>query len=132
MDTNVVLFPRQPVRSPTARIVGSGTVGFKLFAADKIDLCRWETEAAGAAFARIAVHEGSGLSEEDADVALLYTLDGPWACWGLARCGEEVLLWRCKDGQDIGRFSSVREALAAVSFATLNRLPSPRLQRVTA
>lgn len=127
MDTNVVLFPRQADRARKAR-----EDGFKLSAVDKIELFRWETEVAAATVVRIAVHEGGGLCEEDSDVALLYAPGGLWARWGLARHGSVILVWRCTDGQDLGRFGNVREALEAVARSSVGAVTSSRLQRVTA
>ncbi len=127
MHTNVVLFPRQanrPRRAPEDC--------FKLFAADKIELFRWETEGDSATVVRIAVHEGGGLCEEDSDVALLYAPGGLWARWGLARHGNIILVWRCTDGQDLGRFGSVREALEAVALCGPGEVAQSRPQRVTA
>ena len=111
MNSNVVMFPNQ-----AGRLAGMHAARFKLLAADKIDICRWESEGGSPFVARIAIHEGTGGCEEDADVALLYAPGLPWARWGAARRGNEILLWRCNDGRDIGLFRSMREALAAVAF----------------
>ena len=127
MDTNIVMFPRQP-RRPTY----VGIEPFKLRAADKIDICRWEAEGGSHGVARIAIHEGSGVCEEDADVALLYAPSVPWARWGVARRGSELLLWRCNDGQDLGLFGSMREAIDAASFGRPVVCAPPRLQSVPA
>ena len=137
MDTNVVLFPCQSDRLKR-RFAGADRLGstratcFKLLAVDKIELFRWEAEGAATAVVRIAVHEGSGLCEEDSDVALLYAPDGLWARWGLARHGTIILVWRCTDGQDLGRFSSVREALDAVAVCDSSKAASNRPLRVVA
>ncbi len=127
MSTNVITFPRPPSRPVVAR-----PTCFKLTAADKIGLCRWEAAGASPAVARIAIHEGSGLCEEEADVALLYAPGGVWARWGLARREHDILVWRCHDGQDVGRFGSVHAALQALSFCAPSETPSASLQRATA
>ena len=133
MDTNVVLFPRQSERLGKVNRPGIQAADrFKLFAADKIELFRWEADGAAATMVRIVVHEGSGLCEEDSDVALLYTPGGLWARWGLARHGNIILVWRCTDGQDLGRFSSLREALEAVALCGPSGVASSRAERATA
>ena len=114
MDTNIVIFPRQPRRPAYG-----GIEPFKLRTADKIEICRWEAEGGSPGVARITIHEGSGVCEEDADVALLYAPSVPWARWGVARRDSLLLLWRCNDGQDLGLFGTMREAIDAASFRPL-------------
>ncbi len=118
MDYTVVVFPRHRVPSLQAR-----TKPYKLLAVDKIDICRWEAEGGAPGVSRIAIHEGDGACEGDADVALLYAPGVEWARWGVARRGGSILLWQCRDGQDLGLFDTMREALNAAAFGAPDSCP---------
>ena len=116
---NVIFFPlsRLGSRLGTPGRPASQTAPFKFLSADKIDICVWEQQGANRAVSRVVIHENTGLSEEDADVALLYGPECPWARWGVARCRDGVMLWRCRDGADLGRFATMRQALLALPGA---------------
>lgn len=46
--------------------------------------------------------------------AMLYQAGKPYASWGVVRQGRSVELWDCVTLADIGKFSSMIDALAAV------------------
>lgn len=51
--------------------------------------------------------------------AMLYQGELRWASWGVVRREHTVLLWNCVTLIDIGRFSSMVEALDAIPVAGL-------------
>ncbi len=62
---------------------------------------------------------------EAGQFAMIYNGGEPWATWAISREDGLVLLWDCISLADIGRFATVREALARIPGAPVEtRLPS--------
>ena len=49
--------------------------------------------------------------------AMIYEGANPWASWAIGREGIQIVLWDCISLQTLGRFASVRAALAAIPGA---------------
>ena len=71
---------------------------------DRNDLARWSTSG------RRAVVWDS----DPAPFAMLYDGDLPWASWAVSRQDGGVLLWDCVSLEDLGRFTCMVDALAAL------------------
>lgn len=75
-------------------------------------------------YERLEIHTPPPNAEPDApDAVMLYPAGERWARWGLARQPDGVLVWRCADGVELGRFATVAEALDAALDAPA---PAPR------
>jgi hypothetical protein len=81
---------------------------------DKVDVCRWEVACALPQIARVVIYDHVRTEANPVDFVLVYGADSPWARWGLARRGSEVILWRCSNGADLGTFETMVEALTAL------------------
>ena len=90
----------------TGKIVSLGSreavAGFTL--RDRLELERWAGTGR-----RSAISDDGGVS-----LAMLYEGCHAWASWAVMRQGAELVLWNCVTFADIGRFSSMNEALAAL------------------
>ena len=89
-------------RSPHSMDLRHSQIGFT--GRDRADLDEWSSSA----------HRVSMCSSEMGMFAMVYEAGRPWASWGVVRQGRVVLLWDCVTLADIGRFSSMFDALAAV------------------
>jgi hypothetical protein len=94
---------------PTCAAV-SGLLSFR----DKVDVCRWEVAHSLPRISRVVIFDRVETDAGTVDFVLVYGADSPWARWGLARRGGAVTLWRCSDGDDLGVFETMAEALAAL------------------
>lgn len=73
-------------------------------ARDRSELDRWST-----ADRRVVIWES-----DPAPFAMLYDGAFPWASWAVSRQNGALLAWDCISFDDIGRFDSMVEALAAI------------------
>ncbi len=81
--------------------------------ADRMAMMRWQ--ASDRTGLRLAIHKRrSDDPPEVGEFASIYPANGRWAAWGAVRKGREICVWRSGDGQDIGRFATMGEVLAAV------------------
>ena len=76
-------------------------------ARDQLDLELWASDNR-----RMAIWEG-----EVGSFAMLYMDDAPWASWAVAREGATVRVWNSITLADVGEFSCMTDALAAVACA---------------
>ena len=79
------------------------TPGFT--ARDRLELARWQANGC-----RRVVHETDPL-----EFAMLYEGKATCASWAMARQDGYLLVWNCVTLIDLGRFSSMLNALAALS-----------------
>ena len=101
-----------PVRS--AEIINLSDRLNRFSTADRLALMEWQ--ALGETF-RLTIHKR--LPDDPPEIgefASIYRGSGHWASWGVARHGRTLRVWRATDGHDLGRFESMREALAAVTL----------------
>lgn len=91
----------------TPNPLGQQSAGFTL--RDREDLEEWANGDRSVSFC----------SSDTGSFAMLYQSGRPWASWGVVRQGRSVLLWDCVTLADIGRFSSMIDALAAVPIDEL-------------
>lgn len=88
---------------------------------DRIEAHEWQAAllTRPGALARLDIHaeQPGDDGQEACDLLLLYRRDQRWASWGVARRDGQVGVWCCADGVDLGRFETMREALAAVLLA---------------
>ncbi len=81
--------------------------------ADRIDVMQWEAKVQGV---RLEIHRRHDDDPpEIGEFASIYPANGRWAAWGAVRKGGNISVWRSQDGRDIGQFSTMSEALEAVS-----------------
>lgn len=83
---------------------------------DLMDLQRWDGEG------RLEVDP---VADRTGQYAMIYRGEEPWASWAITREGGRILVWDCVSLADIGRFNSMREALAAVPGSSGRHLPAP-------
>lgn len=76
-------------------------------ARDQLDLELWASDDR-----RMAIWEG-----EVGSFAMLYMDDAPWASWAVAREGGALRVWNTITLADVGEFSCMTDALAAVACA---------------
>lgn len=93
----------------------------QLTMADRIEALHWQATKAIKVGARLAFHRWSSLNaHEGGDYISIYRGDDRWAAWGATRRGHCVSVWRCATGADLGQFSTMREALAALRSTPLS------------
>src|SRR3954452_24073009 len=46
--------------------------------------------------------------------AMIFDADQPWASWAIGRENGKLLVWDCVSLADLGRFDTMRQALAAL------------------
>ena len=74
-------------------------------ARDRLELDRWMSGGC-----RTVV-----LDDDPSDYAMLYEGVTPWARWAVSRQDGRLVMWDCVTFADIGRFSSMVDALATIS-----------------
>lgn len=77
---------------------------------DLIALTCWMQQADVHGYRRVLIEGGADEAAEGGYV-LIYAPGRDWASWGLAREGAEVMVWHCGTGADLGRFTTMFEAL---------------------
>lgn len=94
---------------------------------DRASVLAREDAARARGYERLLVHTPPPNAEPDTpDAVMLYPAGERWARWGLARQPGGVLVWRCSDGAELGRFATMAEALDAALAAPD---PAPRRSR---
>ena len=92
----------------------------RLTAQDQIDALEWDASHAASVGARLAIF---GRQVDDApevgDYISIYRADERWAVWGAAREGKLITVWHGPSGSDIGKFSSMKDALASLALGEL-------------
>jgi hypothetical protein len=87
----------------------------RLSLSDRMDATTWLEQARRYGYDRLVVHERNPDDPPDIDSFLsIYRHGEVWARWGIARSGGSVLAWCSVSGADVGRFSSVADALSAL------------------
>ena len=82
---------------------------------DRMEVSLWRSRVGGPDYDRMVIHERIACDAPEVDAFLgIYRQGEAWAHWNVARCGTSILVWCSVTGQDVGRFSSMREALLAL------------------
>ena len=91
-------------------------------AIDRIHALDWDVRSAAPAGARLTIHaRRDDDAPEVGEYLSIYRANERWAAWGVARQGEMITVWYGPTGSDLGRFPSMKDALAAVSDASILR-----------
>jgi hypothetical protein len=103
-------------------------------ARDHMTLTSWMQDAAEHGYRRMLIERGSEAGgPEEGGYVLVYAPTREWATWGLARSGDDIVVWHCGTGVDLGRFSSMRAALESLPPVAAEReCKSPELRRPAA
>jgi hypothetical protein len=113
-------------RAALARAAESGGENSRvnLTLTDRIEVIRWQEVARQAGYDRMVIHDRSeGDPTEVGTFLSIYGSGEVWSRWAFARRGAEIHAWCAISLVDIGVFSTMSEALAAV---LLDRWPEPR------
>ena len=95
---------------------------------DLIALTCWMQRADGHGYQRMLIERGSSDEGPAAGgYVLIYAPGSQWATWGLARTAGAIVVWRCSDGADLGRFPSMMLALEGLPPVLAPGLSSPGL-----
>lgn len=98
----------------------------RLSVTDRIYANEWGASHAAPAGARITIHaRNHDDAPEVTDYIGIYRADDSWAVWHLARDGAFIKVWNGPTGMDLGVYTSMKEALAAVSVSSIQ----PRIKR---
>ncbi len=82
---------------------------------DRMEISAWRGQLRSFGYDRVVIHERIACDAPEVDSFLsIYRQGEAWARWNLARCGTSILAWCSVTGTDIGRFGSMREAMAAL------------------
>jgi hypothetical protein len=93
---------------------------------DRIHALEWNITHAAPAGARLAIHDRRGDDgPEVGDYIGIYRADDRWAVWGVARDGALITVWHGPSGSDLGSFSTMKDALAAVPASSIQ----PRIRQ---
>ena len=93
---------------------------------DRMEITLWRGQLHGVGYDRMVVHERIACDAPEVESFLsIYRQGEAWARWNVARCGSSILAWCSVTGQDVGRFSSMREALLAL-FPAMSSDVHPR------
>lgn len=118
-----------PVR-PSAEIIPFKRVhplANRLSLGDRIQALEWHKGETAPAGARLVIHERQlDDAPEVGDYIGIYRADECWALWGAARQGASITVWHGPSGSDLGHFTSMRDALAAVSCNFVRRRQAAR------
>jgi hypothetical protein len=80
-----------------------------------MEVASWRSVLQPHGYDRLVIHERASCDPPDVDCFLsIYRQGEAWARWGIARCGSSVLAWCSVTGADVGRFSTVGDALRAL------------------
>jgi hypothetical protein len=95
-------------------------------AMDRIHALDWDMTNAAPAGARLAIHaRRDDDAPEVGEYLSIYRANERWAAWGAARQGPVITVWHGPSGSDLGHFPSMKDALAAVSDASILRRTQP-------
>lgn len=95
-------------------------------AIDRIHALDWDMTNAAPAGARLAIHaRRDDDAPEVGEYLGIYRANERWAVWGAARQGCMITVWHGPSGSDLGQFPSMKDALAAVSDASILRRTQP-------
>ncbi len=132
---NEMLYPpRGPLvqivlESPSAQIlpfVPRNATSNRFTMKDRMDALAWDVAYAAPAGARLTIHARQrDDAPEVGDYIAIYRANDHWAVWGMAREGASITVWHGPTGTDLGSFTSMNDALAAVSASSIQ----PRAQR---
>jgi hypothetical protein len=87
----------------------------RLTTRDRIAVAVWGERSERHGYRRVLVVSGErSVRPEDADYALVYAGDEPWARWGLSRCVGGIAVWHCASGEDMGVYATMAEALESL------------------
>ena len=87
---------------------------------------QWEANHANPAGAWLEIHDRrQDDAPEVGDYIGIYRAYDRWAVWGLARDGSKITVWHGPSGVDLGSFSTIADALAAVCINSIQ----PRVGR---
>lgn len=79
---------------------------------DLMALTQWMQRGEAHGYRRILIEAGSDTdSPEEGGYVLIYSRDCDWASWGVAPSAGGFAVWHCGTGADLGRFSSMLQAL---------------------
>ena len=82
---------------------------------DLIALTCWMQRADAHGYRRVLIEGGTGEGgPEEGGYVLIYPPQQDWARWGLARSGEQIVIWNCGTGADLGRFPTMLQALESL------------------
>jgi hypothetical protein len=82
---------------------------------DRMEVASWQGKLQAHGCDRMVIHERIAGDPPEVDAFLsIYRRGEAWAHWNLARCDASILVWYSVSGEDVGRFTSMAEALLAV------------------
>lgn len=85
---------------------------YDLTTSDMMSLAMWMRRSELHGYPRTVIEVGRGTgAPEEGGYALVYEPSQDWASWGVARDGEELVVWHCGTGVDQGRFPTMQAAL---------------------
>jgi len=98
----------------------------RLTAQDRREAVCWSQGVAGL-WCRLVIYADPTEDEDIGDFVSIYRLGQSWASWGVARRGDQILLWQSDHGVDIGAFPTMADALQAIlpSLSDLISAPQP-------
>ena len=87
---------------------------------DRIQAVQWEASHANPAGAFLDIHNRRpDDAPEVGDYIGIYRAYDRWAVWGVARDGAKITVWHGPSGADLGSFSTMAAALAAVCIDSI-------------
>jgi hypothetical protein len=99
----------------------------RLTGKDLIALTCWTQRSDAHGYRRVLIESGAGdEAPEDGGYALVYAPGHDWASWGLARTDGGVTVWHCGSGSDLGRHSTMLEALDSLPPAASHQQSTQR------
>jgi len=82
---------------------------------DLIALTCWMQRTDQHGYRRVLIEGGNGEGgPEEGGYVLIYAPHCDWASWGIARSNDELVIWNCGSGVDLGRFSAMLNALESL------------------
>jgi hypothetical protein len=96
---------------------------------DKQDIRSFRGLAEAAGYDAISIHiVSNGTGQGTMDYVSSYRPDEAWSTWGFAREGDVIVAWSALTLKDVGRFSTLWEALACVLVSDI-RMCAKNLSR---
>lgn len=116
------------VASVVVAFVARAQLAVYLTPHDRMEICRWGEAARASGYDRMVIHEHeTGDNTDFGDFLCLHRRGEAWSRWGFARRGQDVNVWCCLTGADIGEFPSL-----AAAFQSILSRPSIRPDRLAA
>ncbi len=103
-STVVIPFPKRKQRNGVNRLT----------VADRMEAMAWAAGFAGL-WCHLSIYADPSEHEDIGDFISIYKLGQSWASWGAARRDTRIVLWRADFGQDLGYFTTMAEALEAIT-----------------